>query len=294
MLGLNQVGSVQRATQQAVEYPPIPQPSPLNQPTMESLRERAFSGFDSFLEPEPPRTGGSRVVLLIVLLAALGAAGWWTYNNYIAATQPRKIPPVTASTDQASPTMPQSDTTPSAQVAAPAVNSSSQSPTSSPVVPEGSSENQPVTAPQTSSPSPSTPKPTAPAPLVEEKRVAKREPIEKIAKPAPTPTPEPDTGDAAFRKGEAYLYGRGVTENCDEAVKNLKAASAKSNAKARSAFGTMYATGHCVPRDLPTSYVWFAMALRVDPNNQILEQDLRAVWNQMTPPERQLATRMKQ
>lgn len=104
----------------------------------------------------------------------------------------------------------------------------------------------------------------------------------------------PDTGDADFRRGEAYLYGRGALENCSEAVKNLKAASAKANAKARSAFGTMYATGHCVPRDLPTSYLWFALALRVDPNNQILEKDLNAIWNQMTPPERQMATRMKQ
>ena len=115
------------------------------------------------------------------------------------------------------------------------------------------------------------------------------------AKSSKPPAPAAiDTGDADFRKGEAYLYGRGGRENCDEAVKNLKAASAKSNAKARSAFGTMYATGHCVQRDLPTSYLWFALALRVDPNNQILEKDLSAVWNQMTPPERQMATRMKQ
>ena len=103
-----------------------------------------------------------------------------------------------------------------------------------------------------------------------------------------------DTGDASFRRAESYLYGRGAPQNCDEAVKNLKAASAKANAKARSTFGTMYATGHCVPRDLPTSYLWFALALRVDPNNQVLEKDLTAVWNQMTPPERQMATRMKQ
>ncbi len=109
------------------------------------------------------------------------------------------------------------------------------------------------------------------------------------------PAAEPaDTGDASFRKAEAYLYGRGAAQNCDEAIKNLKEASAKSNAKARSTFGTLYATGHCVPRDLPTSYLWFAMALRVDPNNQILEKDLTAVWNQMTPPERQMAARMKQ
>lgn len=118
-----------------------------------------------------------------------------------------------------------------------------------------------------------------------------------------TPTPAPsvvenaeanvDNGDADYRKAEAYLYGQGISENCDQAVKYLKVASAKQNAKARSMFGTMYATGHCVPRDLPTSYGWFALALHVDRNNQILEKDLTAVWNQMTPPERELATKSK-
>jgi TPR repeat protein len=116
----------------------------------------------------------------------------------------------------------------------------------------------------------------------------------RAAASVPAPATTADNGDAAFRRGEAYLYGRGVAENCDEAVKNLKAASAKRSAKARSAFGTMYATGHCAPRDLPTSYAWFALALRVDPNNQILEKDLTAIWNQMTPPERQAATKGNQ
>jgi TPR repeat protein len=133
-------------------------------------------------------------------------------------------------------------------------------------------------------------KPTAPPPAT--KIVAKRE--TPATSPKTAPAVAPDSSDADFRQAEAYLYGRGGRENCDEAVKLLKAASAKSNAKARSAFGTMYATGHCVPRDLPTSYLWFALALKVDPNNQILEKDLSAVWNQMTPPERQQATRMKQ
>ena len=109
-----------------------------------------------------------------------------------------------------------------------------------------------------------------------------------------SPAVVPAEGDAFFRRGDAYLYGRGVAQSCDQAIKYLKSASDKSNAKARSTFGTMYATGHCVSRDLPTSYRWFALALRVDPNNQILEKDLSAVWNQMTPPERQLATKPSQ
>jgi hypothetical protein len=106
------------------------------------------------------------------------------------------------------------------------------------------------------------------------------------------PAPD-DDGDADYKRAEAYLYGHGVGESCEQAVKFLKTASAKQNAKARSMFGTMYATGHCVPRDLPTSYGWFALALQADPKNQILEKDLTAIWNQMTPPERQLATRSK-
>jgi TPR repeat protein len=118
--------------------------------------------------------------------------------------------------------------------------------------------------------------------------------IKPVARPVAAIPASGNKGDAELRKGEAYLYGRGMPENCNEAIKNLKEASAKQNAKARSTFGTMYATGHCVPRDLPTSYSWFAQALRVDPNNQILEKDLTAVWNQMTPPERQMIARNKQ
>lgn len=117
---------------------------------------------------------------------------------------------------------------------------------------------------------------------------------ERAEKPAPTPiAPAADNGDADYRKGEAFLYGRGVAENCAEAMKYLKEASARQSAKAQSAFGTMYATGHCVPRDLPTSYTWFARALHADPNNPILEKDLTAIWNQMTPPERETATKSR-
>jgi hypothetical protein len=51
----------------------------------------------------------------------------------------------------------------------------------------------------------------------------------------------------------------------------------------------MYATGHCATRDLPTAYRWFGRSLRQDPKNTRLEQDLRVLWNQMTPDERRLA-----
>lgn len=290
MLGLNQ---------------PVTNQSSLNQPGLESLRENAFSGLDSFFEPEQPKSGAGRILLIIVLLAALGGAGWWTYTNYLGAAGGRKLRAAISNASETaaeklSPKPAAKDTTPAPNAGSP--------PASAP--PAGTADGQSGKAAESVSDAPDAARKTADAeakPASETKPATparttlaaksepKRGPRTTSAKAAKLPpTAAPDSGDADFQKGAAYLYGRGVRENCDEAVRNLKAASAKSNAKARSAFGTMYATGHCVPRDLPTSYSWFALALRVDPNNQILEKDLTAVWNQMTPPERQMATRMKQ
>jgi hypothetical protein len=291
ILGLNQPGT----------NPPSP-----NLPSMDSLRETSFSGLDSFLEPEQAKGGGRRILLMVALLAGLGAAGWWTYTNYIGAAESRKPEAATSSASETPAEKP--STKPTIRDAAPTLDAGS-SPAAVPSagVPQGQAENatavpdtskkdaddeaRPVAEAKKVTPAPAAPARIAPA----DKRAAKPKASATSAKTPNLPAPAAaDMGDAAFRKGEAYLYGRGVPKNCDEAVKNLKAASAKSSAKARSAFGAMYATGHCVQRDLPTSYLWFALALRVDPNNQILEKDLSAVWNQMTPPERQMATRMKQ
>ncbi len=286
MLGLNHPGT---------NPPSAGQPSP-NQPGMDSLGENAFSGLDSFFEPEQPKTGGWRILLLVVLLAALGGAGWWTYTNYLGVAQGRK-PAAAAPSAGETPAEPVSAKPAATDAApAPAAGWSQTTVPSAGVSGKDASEGHSEHA-SAASDVPRKPVARAAKAAAEAKAatLAKREPRRTAAKASKLPAPSAaDAGDAAFRKGEAYLYGRGVPKNCDQAVKNLKAASAKSNAKARSAFGTMYATGHCVARDLPTSYSWFALALRVDPNNQILEKDLSAVWNQMTPPERQMATRTKQ
>ena len=274
------------------------QPS-ANQPSMDSLRDKAFSGLDSFFEPEQPKTGGRRILLLMVLLAALGGAGWWTYTNYlsVAGSQKATAQDVVTTPDAGLPPA----AAPSARVSQGTSENANASGDSSRKSADEEAKLGPEEKPLTPVPAtpptavPATPAKIAPHDAPRQKMAAKREP--RVTSPKASnvpPSAAADTGDADFRKGEAYLYGRGAPENCDEAVKHLKAASAKSNAKARSAFGTMYATGHCAPRDLPTSYLWFALALRVDPNNQILEKDLSAIWNQMTPPERQMATRMKQ
>ena len=99
--------------------------------------------------------------------------------------------------------------------------------------------------------------------------------------------------DSQVANAEKYLYGKGVRQDCGRALSALRPAADDSNPKARTLLGAMYATGHCVPRNLPSSYHWFAMALREDPNNVWVARNLQNVWNQMSASERQQATQMK-
>jgi hypothetical protein len=95
-------------------------------------------------------------------------------------------------------------------------------------------------------------------------------------------------------EAERYIYGRGVRQDCDHGLRLLKPAAEQSNAKAMISLGALYSTGTCTPRDLPTAYRWFALALHKEPDNQALQDDLQKLWGQMTQPERQLAIKLSQ
>jgi zinc ribbon protein/Sel1 repeat-containing protein len=119
------------------------------------------------------------------------------------------------------------------------------------------------------------------------KRLAAVERASKITEPVSS-----DKDDETAQLAEKYLYGNGVPQDCNRAVGLLQPAADSSNPKAQTLLGAMYATGHCVPRDLPSSYHWFALALRQQPKNIWLEKNLESVWNQMNSSEKQLAMRM--
>jgi hypothetical protein len=110
-------------------------------------------------------------------------------------------------------------------------------------------------------------------------------------KPAPAPAAAAGSQDSDLElAGERYLYGNGLPQNCARAESNLRTAATHGNSKAQTVLGTMYATGHCVGRDLPTAYRWFARALHQEPQNSRISDDLQVLWRQMTPQEKQLAT----
>ena len=115
-------------------------------------------------------------------------------------------------------------------------------------------------------------------------------PAAKPSAAAPKPV---RTGDPV---GEAqkYLYGKGAPQDCDRGLRLLKPAANEANAKAMIQMGALYSAGLCTPRDLPTAYRWFALALRKDPDNMAVQTDLQKLWGEMTQPERQLAIKLSQ
>jgi hypothetical protein len=151
-------------------------------------------------------------------------------------------------------------------------------------------------------------KPAAkPAPKDEEPAAAdsaEPDPNEKPADPVPAPkraTRSPVTAKPSaaapfdqVAEAEKYVYGRGARQDCDRGLRMLRPAAEQSNPRAMISLGALYSTGVCTPRDLPTAYRWFALALRKQPDNLPLQENLQRLWAQMTQPERQLAIKLSQ
>jgi hypothetical protein len=122
-------------------------------------------------------------------------------------------------------------------------------------------------------------------------------PPPKPKKPVPAPKPHAgvsSTPSDPVSEAQKYIYGRGVTQDCERGMRLLKPAAAQANPKAMIEMGALYSAGLCTPHDLPTAYRWFAMALRKEPDNQAIQTDLQKLWSEMTPPERQLAIKLSQ
>ncbi len=284
--------AVEPTPAEAPPAPPQAAPAPPPPPSLDYL-----------LEEEPPKSHGKLYLALALLVIAAGVIVWHWESDQRPSGAPAATPspaasaaaPSPASTANVPPPSPNSEETPAPKPSKPAPPVVAQESVAAPkpsedadAKPQEADARKPAESDATEDSS-TTAEASQPAPtVVPPPPVAKPKPDPKVTTP---PAPVLKGDDKLVSDGEKYLYGNGVPEDCDLAQKNLKTAATHSNARALTLMGAMYATGHCVDRDLPTAYRWFAKALHQDPSNARVQQDLEILWKQMTPGERQLATK---
>jgi hypothetical protein len=297
-------------------------------PSFLGLAEDPKTEFHYLYEDEPPRSYAG-VVFGLILLIGIGGFGYWQWkhngfpfnrlnavNKAAQTASPSEVAPAQSQDQQTNIQKPMTgagDVLPTApdqnakapdtgkttefpaeggNTAAPAAKNE-KGPSSAAGAGSGGDENkQEQTADQTEEA-----KATPPAPVASTTKTRTRAPAPKTT-PAPKAKASAPAAVAAAASpdadlelaGERYLYGNGLPQNCQRAESSLRTAATHGNSKAQTVLGTMYATGHCVGRDLPTAYRWFARALHQEPQNSRISADLQVLWRQMTPQEKQLAT----
>jgi hypothetical protein len=271
-------------------------------------RDDERGNFEYTYEDEPQRSRAGLIAVVLLLLAAGGFLGWqwrhdgFPFNRINAGNTPSA--PLTGAAPDASqnPATQAADKPVTENGSAPAAAADSGTPTDTSGKPaEAATQEAGGTAPSQDQAAPAekaanteaTPAEAAPA-----ANVPVRRPANKV-QPARLATKSANVGSAAMPTspdtdlelaGERYLYGTGLPQNCARAESSLRTAAMHGNSKAETVLGTMYATGHCVGRDLPAAYRWFARALHQEPQNSRISADLQVLWRQMTPEEKQLAT----
>jgi hypothetical protein len=259
-------------------------------------------------DEEEPKRGWGKSILIVAALALAVGFGYlhWKQGGFDWLTGSEKKPAAATADGSAAPsgsaTSPGTAAT-STESAAPAAPA--QTPATTPAQAPQDAAPQSVTAQNIPSQNPAdanaanatsqpavsdSDKEAPPAEAVPEIKPATPKPA--VRKPA-TVRPAPQPYDVVS-EAERYVYGRGVRQDCDHGVRLLKRAAEQSDAKAMISMGALYSTGTCTPRDLPTAYRWFALALHKQPDNQVLQDDLKNLWEKMTQPERQLAIKLSQ
>jgi TPR repeat protein len=286
--------------------------------------DSSSSNLDYLLEDEEPkRSGAGKFALILLMLALAGGFGYlrwkWLQLGQIkrpaAATSQTPDPSATTYDLPGTGDNSASATPPPAQPARPAPQAAPDAASSNPPPADTHAKTPDAgndSSPKSEAPSPNDTSNSSPDSSAANESAAKEpaaepapsdtasEPAPKPKRPAAEPQPKPHAGITptssadAVAEAQRYIYGRGVTQDCERGMRLLKPAAAQANPKAMVEMGALYSAGLCTPHDLPTAYRWFAMALRKDPDNQSVQADLQKLWGEMTQPERQLAIKLSQ
>jgi outer membrane biosynthesis protein TonB len=300
-------------------------PETVHGPSFLGLAEDPKTEFHYLYEDEQPRSHVGAIFVVILLLAAGGFGYWqWRHNGFpfnrlggsSASTQsasPSEVAPAQSQDQQTHidhpmtgvgdvlPTAPDQNNQnkPSDNTKTPdqSAQGESQNAQNNKSQADNAAQNQEAASTEKTQEKPQEEAKATPPPSVPERHARKpKTPAPKAAAPkaeaAPATPAAKASPDADLElAGEKYLYGTGgIRQNCARAESSLRTAATHGNSKAQTVLGTMYATGHCVGRDLPTAYRWFARALHQEPQNTRISADLQVLWRQMSAQERQLAT----
>ena len=245
------------------------------------------------LEDDEPSGHGRLFVGIFLLLAVGGGLFWqWQHEGYPWNPPPKEIvSSVSGDTPDVQPPANADATQPSSPATSEPAKADAADSVEKPGASSAAAKDKTESKPDKKSDEASSAVEDKPE-LKPEPKVAKAAampPVTRARREVREPAPEPvDPSEALFVDGQKYLYGSGVPEDCGRARIKLMAAASQSNAKAQSTVATMYATGHCLPRNLPSAYHWFALALHNDRDNGRLQRDLEMIWGQMTAEEKQM------
>jgi len=286
-------------------------------PSFLGLAEDPKVEFHYLYEDEQPRSHVGVVIFLLLMFGAAGYLGWqwkqggFPFNRQVSSASssgaqqsasPSEVAPamsqgqethidkpMTGGAGDVLPTQPEQKNPPDSGNAAtnPGAAGGSTPANPPPAAGENAAPAEKTAAPEKTEKAEATPPADVPAKSHGTKQASTRA---RVAAPS-QPAAAASAPDADLElTGERYLYGNGAPQSCTRAESSLRTAATHGNSKAETVLGTMYATGHCVGRDLPTAYRWFARALHQEPQNSRISADLQVLWRQMTPQEKQLAT----
>jgi hypothetical protein len=248
-------------------------------------------GVEYLLEDEPSGSGLRKLLLLVILAAILGLL----FVQWRSSLRANPKPPAPAKSDPSTPAnAPQGSNTPSdplipAATDSPKAIASGANAIVGGAVSETKAPRTEPTALETTSDSAlatsSDGDPNAPKPPAADKALPNSD--NKTAEEARIPDYKPS---ASLVRAQQYIRGTGgVSQNCEQGLLYLHAATDKSDPGAAIQMAALYSSGLCVKQDRVMAYRWFNSAHELQPANVWIQRNMDQLWAQMSSQERRLA-----
>jgi hypothetical protein len=247
-------------------------------------------GVEYLLEDEPSGRGLRKLLLLVVLAAILGLL----FVQWRSSLRANPKPPTPAKSDPSTPaTAPQGSNKAVDPVAAaaesPKVAASGGTAIANGAAAELKAPRTEPTALETTSASPlatsSDGDINATKPPAADKVLPNSD--SKATEEARIPDYKPS---AALVRAQQYIRGTGgVSQNCEQGLLYLHAATDKSDPGAAIQMAALYSSGLCVKQDRVMAYRWFNSAHELQPANVWIQRNMDQLWAQMSSQERRLA-----